>query len=424
MMHHDNIVTSGKGVLWMLLLLLVSASGSFSQSPNVVFESAFQRTFTVTACSNTNPIVVTIRPPGADDPLTFIPLDAGSLVTISGVMGISNCNVTDHAINVLTATTFELVGVAGNGDYIRGGVGITDTISDARASIPLSNVGQGGNLISVEFPTAVAPVTPIQVRLEAAYVCLDPPFCGVQADWRPLSEDVTVVDDIGGTYYQFAIANGTWRAIRVRSVLPTPGNLPMRVDYTGMPYPIGGVINLGDRFELVTPWGGNSYPDGGLEFVAGACQNGSASLAFNGGTALPLPEAICIEDDQELAVAAFDDTTTEYVQDAFLLAPQGTVGLIQVTVEHTAANTGTVEFAVQYACGGPGAALGSLNWSTPTTAVGTVGTANQLAVTTFNVPVTGCLASNFLFWQFSRTGGQGTLTGDSLVKSINFLPNQ
>jgi hypothetical protein len=34
------------------------------------------------------------------------------------------------------------------------------------------------------------------------------------------------------------------------------------------------------------------------------------------------------------------------------------------------------------------------------------------------------LASNFLFWQFSRTGGQGTLTGDSLVKSINFLPNQ
>lgn len=393
-----------------------------AQSPTVVFQSAYQRGFAVTDCSNANPIVVTIQAPASNEALSFIPLDNGSLVTITGVQGNTNCNVTDAVINVLTAVTFELTGVAGNGAYTRGGIGTTDTLSDDLPSIPMTNMGQGGHLISVEFPSAMATVTPVQVRIEAADTCPDPPFCAM-GDWRPISDDVTEVVDVGGTYYQFMKANGTWRAIRVNSLAATPGGEPMRVDYTGMPFPVGGVVFLGDRFELITPWG-NLYPDGGLEFVAGACQNSTASLAFNGGNALPLPEAQCVEDDQELAVAGFDDTTTEAVQDGFLLPPQGTMGNVQVTINWMAAALGTAQWSFRYACLGPTGTMGSINWSSASTVTGTITGANALTVTTMNVPVTGCLASNFFFWELSRTGGVGTLVGDARMKSVLILPGQ
>jgi hypothetical protein len=254
---------------WVVLILccVAGAKGQISQS--VVFQGAYQRNFQVTNCSNANPIVVTVRDPStfnADNELPFrnmqfMPLDNGSLVTISGVLGNTNCNVTNNAIVVLTPTTFSLTAVAGNAAYVSGGTGSSDTLSDNIPSVPLPNIGQGGHLISVEFPLAVADVDPIQVRIEAADLCPDPPFCA-NGDWRPISVDVLTafVETPSGTgRYNMVRANGAWRAIRVNSLVDTPGTAPMRVDYTGSPFPIGAVTctaGITGFCELETPFGG------------------------------------------------------------------------------------------------------------------------------------------------------------------------
>jgi hypothetical protein len=253
---------------WVVLILCVVA-GAQAQSPEVVFQSAYQRNFQVTDCSNANPIVVTVKDPAtfnANDQLTFrnmqfMPLDAGSLVTISGVKGNTACNVTNNAITVLTATTFSLTAVAGNGAYVNGGIGVSDTISDAIPSVVLPNSSQGGSLISVEFPLAVADVSPVQVRIEASDTCPDPPFCA-SGDWRPISVDVIVANvetPSGVGRFNMVRANGSWRAFRVNSLVATPASAPMRVDYTGMPFPIGEIVcTLGPSgfCELLPPFGG------------------------------------------------------------------------------------------------------------------------------------------------------------------------
>ena len=406
-------------MLTLAAALLLTWGTAYAQSPVVIFQSAYQRSFAVTNCSNATPIVVTIQAPASNEALFILPLEDGVEVTITGVLGNTACNVTDAVINVLTSTTFELTGVAGNGVYAGGGVGTSDTIISDLPSPVMDNAGQGGHLISVEFPNAMATVTPVQVRIEATDTCPDEPFC-LTGDWRPISDDVTTVADVGGTYYQFVKANGAWRGVRVNSLTTTPGNEPMRVDYTGMPFPIGSVISLGDRFELTTPF--TSYPDGGLEFVAGACQDGTASGAFNNGS--NFPEAQCISNDQNLAVLAFDDTTTECKEDAFLLPSQGTPGIMAATFIWQAGATGTLEWSIAAVCGRAGSQLGALTYPSPTTAVGTAASANQMVYTTFQVPLTGCIARDLMFFRACRTGGEGTLTGDALLKSLNLLPSQ
>lgn len=255
--------------IWIIAVGILFAHLAYGQSPQVVFQSAYQRNFVVTNCSNANPIVVTVQNPAtfnADNEITFramqfMPLDAGSLVTISGVTGNTACNVTNNAITVITPTTFSLTGAVGNGAYVSGGIGVSDTISDDIPSVVLPNESQGGSLISVEFPLAVADVDPIQVRIEASDTCPDPPFCA-GGDWRPISADVIVanVETPSGTgRFNMVRANGSWRAFRVNSLAVTPGNAPMRVDYTGMPFPIGEIIcTLGPSgfCELLPPFGG------------------------------------------------------------------------------------------------------------------------------------------------------------------------
>lgn len=263
------ILITVMGIVGTILGLLVGVGDMYGQAPDVVFQSAYQRNFVVTNCSNATPIVVTVRDPStfnADNELPFrnmqfMPLDNGSLVTISGVLGNTACNVTDNAITVLTPTTFSLTGTAGNGSYLSGGIGVSDTISDDIPSVVMPNMGAGGHLISVEFPLAGADVTPIQVRIEAADVCPDPPFCA-NGDWRPISTDVIVanVETPSGTgRFNMVRANGAWRAIRINSLAVTPALAPMRVDYTGMPFPIGAIIcTLGPTgfCELEPPFGG------------------------------------------------------------------------------------------------------------------------------------------------------------------------
>lgn len=86
---------------------------------------------TVAGASNATPIVITESAPHG--------LITGSIVTITGVGGNTNANGTKR-INVLSATTYELVGTAGNGAYTGGG---------SVASEPGIFTGTGTSVITV-----------------------------------------------------------------------------------------------------------------------------------------------------------------------------------------------------------------------------------------------------------------------------------
>ena len=84
-------------------------------------------TGSVTNASNTNPISITSNLHG---------LTSGQFVTITGVLGNTNANVTAGLISRVDANTFNLVGVTGNGAYVSGGSWNTSglygvTLSDA-----------------------------------------------------------------------------------------------------------------------------------------------------------------------------------------------------------------------------------------------------------------------------------------------------
>lgn len=256
-------------LVWVMFWSTWSMGVGWSQNQQVVFQGAYQRNFVVTDCSNATPIVVTVQDPttfNSNDELIFrnmefMPLDNASLVTIREVEGNTACNVVDQAINVLTPTTFELTGVAGNGAYTEGGIGSSDTISDDIPSVVMPNVGQGGHLISVEFPNENADVSNIQVRIEASDTCPDPPFCA-NGDWRPISVDIVNAQTpfaTGNGRINMVRANGAWRAIRINSLAATPGGETMRVDYTGFIFPIGSVTctaGITGFCEVTTPFGG------------------------------------------------------------------------------------------------------------------------------------------------------------------------
>ncbi len=418
-------------IIRLLALLAGAAVCAFPQAQDVVFANAYERVFLVTNCTNATPIVVTYAEPGTDNPLTFVPFQNGSLVTITGVLGNTNCNVIDSVIanHNAVANTFELTGVAGNGAFTgclasTNCQGSTDTIVDANTpSIVLPNESQGGSLISVEFPNAAGTVTPVQVRIEAAYTCPDPPFCAT-GDWRPISIDVEEVQSIGGTFYNLVKANGTWRAYRVNSILATPGTEPMRVFYTGFPYPIGSVVNLGDRFNILQP--GEAAPVE-LEFVAGACQNGTASSAFN--TTAAAPAAACsgasgVGGNQTLATLAFDDTATECVEDAFRFSTVGSPPALAADVIWQANASGTVQWRMEGVCGAPGANLGGLAYAVVSTGTFDNGTADDITASTLSFWLPGCDTGDLYFYRFCRVGGVGTLTGDALLKSLTIRGGQ
>lgn len=126
-------------------------------------------------------------------------------------------------------------------------------ITTAQVSLPVFQVGQGGHLLLIRFPAAVADVSPIQVRLEASYTCPDPPPAGTCAmgTWFPISTDVTSVPFLGGAIaYALVKANGSFPHVRVNSLAATPGALGMEVNYTGAPYPIANVFLAGDRWII------------------------------------------------------------------------------------------------------------------------------------------------------------------------------
>jgi hypothetical protein len=124
---------------------------------------------------------------------------------------------------------------------------VFSAITLAATSNPIINQGQGSHIMMVDFPTAVGAVTPIQVRFEVAYTCPDPPTCAT-GNWVPISADITSAPFLGGRAYAMIRVNGAFPAIRIRSLLATPGALPMTVYYTGMPFGIGVCAVYADRW--------------------------------------------------------------------------------------------------------------------------------------------------------------------------------
>src|SRR5581483_2227820 len=84
-----------------------------------------------------------------------------------------------------------------------------DLITTAQASSNLPNTGQSMHLLRVEFPSAAAAVSPIQVRLEAS-------FDG--SSWVPISADITSAPLLAGSVYAFEKAYAVFPALRVRSL--------------------------------------------------------------------------------------------------------------------------------------------------------------------------------------------------------------
>lgn len=93
--------------------------------------TVFSSSLTANNCTNASPIVVTTTVPHA--------LTGRERVTITGVTGNTNCNVTANSISVLSTTTFSLTGVNGNGAYTGGGA-VTVTGRGFDGSTPATHV--------------------------------------------------------------------------------------------------------------------------------------------------------------------------------------------------------------------------------------------------------------------------------------------
>lgn len=105
----------------------------------------------------------------------------------------------------------------------------------------IENKGQGGHLIVVTLPGAVADVANLQIRLEASYTCPDRPGCA-SGDWFPISADLTDAAFFSGVGAIAATkSNGSFPYIRVNSLAVTPGAEPMEIRYSGFPFPIASV---------------------------------------------------------------------------------------------------------------------------------------------------------------------------------------
>lgn len=121
-------------------------------------------------------------------------------------------------------------------------------ITTAQASNPIRNIGQSMHTVQVTFPSEVAAVTGIQVRLE---------WTRDGSDWRPAGPDIVSVpvldEGIPGTTDVIAYETyyGVFRAIRVNNVIDTPGMEAMTVKYIGQIIPVVPFVTLqSDRWSF------------------------------------------------------------------------------------------------------------------------------------------------------------------------------
>lgn len=111
---------------------------------------------------------------------------------------------------------------------------VFDNIILPATSAPVPNIGQGSHTVSVFYPTAVANVLALQIRLEAS-------FDNSVGSYFPISEDITQANFNGTFSYVIAKANGTFPFVRINALAVDPV-LPADIWYTGSTFPIGAVV--------------------------------------------------------------------------------------------------------------------------------------------------------------------------------------
>lgn len=115
--------------------------------------------------------------------------------------------------------------------------------STATVSAPLPNIGQAVHILTVTFPAAVADVDSFVIRIEASFD---------NADYFPISEDITSAVYTGSFAYAITRANGSYPFVRINYTTPAAG-LTITANYTGSIQPIGQFRLVGSRYIAASP---------------------------------------------------------------------------------------------------------------------------------------------------------------------------
>jgi hypothetical protein len=126
---------------------------------------------------------------------------------------------------------------------------VFSAITTAQVSSPFRNVGQAMHTLQVTFPSEVATVTGIQIRLEwCSYDCET-----LGGGWKPMGPDITeapVLDNgIAGVtdVYAYTTYYGVFRSMRADMVTNTPGGEQLTARYTGAIIPVVPFVTLRDN---------------------------------------------------------------------------------------------------------------------------------------------------------------------------------
>lgn len=118
---------------------------------------------------------------------------------------------------------------------------VFSAITTAQASAPLPQIGQTMHLLTVVFPSEVATVNGLQVRIEGSFD---------RVRWFPISTDITSAPLVGSTVYQVIAAYGPFPFLRINNLLSTGGKA-MHVYYSGHLIPtVPAITQTSDRFLL------------------------------------------------------------------------------------------------------------------------------------------------------------------------------
>lgn len=159
-------------------------------------------------------------------------------------------------------------------------------------------------------------------------------------------------------------------------------------------------------------------------FLAGVCQNATASGGFSTPVSNPATFACVTGTNTQQAVAQFAAASNLSMQGHFPL-PSDMTGAIDFSdTWYGSPTTGAVVWQVATACVDAGA-TGDPSFNTASTVTSTVaGTTNQFVHASITgVTITGCSASKEFYWKISRNAGTGsdTMSGTANLVSFSFI---
>lgn len=162
-----------------------------------------------------------------------------------------------------------------------------------------------------------------------------------------------------------------------------------------------------------------------IEFIAGTCQNATASPGFAYGAAFP--SVACVSGtNTEYAVLEFDDSTDEIIQEQFVLDADYSSMNVLLTWR-AGATSGDVDWVLECGCVDEGddgdptwVSVGSLK----DTVAGVADRWNEVSLS--SVDPTGCDPLDTFFWRLYRDAddvANDTATGDSDYIKLRFTFN-